>query len=305
MRFSIVIPAFNAADTLAQTLDSLQAQTLTDWEALVVDDGSSDETAALVRGYAKADARIILLRNPGKGPSDARNFGALRAQGEILAFCDADDLWEADKLMTLAAAFTARAGDALFGQIAFFNEDPTRITTQSTVPDGEVTVQMLLGENPVCTMSNLAIRTRTFAALGGFRSDMVHNEDLEFLIRLVAEGFYLRGIDQLMVRYRASAGGLSADLLKMQKGRDEALKTARAYGIRPDARAEAVHLRYLARRALRLDHEPRLARRLALQGVAQAPAAFLLPLRRGLATAGAALIAPFLPTCVRRALFAH
>ncbi|WP_417204936.1 glycosyltransferase family 2 protein [Antarctobacter sp.] len=305
MRFTIVIPACNAAETLPATLASLTAQGFADWEALVVDDGSTDATRALVKEAAQADSRIVLLVNPGKGPSDARNFGAARARGQILTFCDADDLWEPDKLAGLAQAFDATGSDALFGQIGFFNVDPQSLGTLSTVPAGAVTVQMLLGENPVCTMSNLSVRAEVFAALGGFRADMVHNEDLEFLIRLVGEGCVLRGIDRLHVRYRASTGGLSADLDRMQRGRAEALKTARRYGVAPDARAEAVHLRYLARRALRLDQGPHIARRLALRGMRLSPRAFLMPPRRGVATAGAALIAPCLPTALRRALFAH
>lgn len=303
-RFSIPIPAFNAAATLAQTLDSLRAQSCTDWEALVIDDGSTDQTRRIAVRFAAKDTRISLHVNPGKGPSAARNFGAAHAAGAVLAFCDADDLWEPAKLAELAAAFDTGA-EALFGRIGFFNADPARLSTLSTVPAGPVTVPMLLGENPVCTMSNLAVRRDLFEVLGGFRADMVHNEDLEFLIRLVGEGYTLRGIDRLQVRYRASAGGLSADLDRMMSGRTEALNTARRYGVLPDARAEAIHLRYLARRALRLDQPPRLARRLALKGVALAPRAFLLPARRGLATAGAALLAPCLPAALRRGLFAR
>ncbi|MGP6085897.1 glycosyltransferase family 2 protein [Antarctobacter jejuensis] len=304
-RFSIVIPAYNAAATILETLDSLLGQSFDDFEILVVDDGSPDETCALVRTFARTDRRIRLLANPGKGPSDARNFGAAQAKGEIIAFCDADDLWEANKLLTLASAFSAGTGDALFGQIGFFNDDPQALTTLSTVPAGRVGIQMLLGENPVCTMSNLAVRRDVFMALGGFRPDMVHNEDLEWLIRLVGEGHALVGIDSLMVRYRASAGGLSADLDRMRRGREQALTTARRYGISPDARSEAIHLRYLARRALRLNHPPATACRLAAQGLAMAPRAFLTPLRRGGATAAAAFAAPVLPGALRRSLFAN
>lgn len=302
-RFSIVIPAFNAAETLPATLDSLQAQTCADWELLVIDDGSTDGTRDGV--LARADARITLHANPGKGPSDARNFGADQATGQILAFCDADDLWEPEKLALLARTFDQGQVAALFGQIGFFGTDPQELSTVSTVPAGPVTIAMLLGENPVCTMSNLAVRREVFAATGGFRSDMVHNEDLDWLIRLVGERHLLSGIDALMVRYRTSAGGLSADLDRMRAGREEALRTARRYGVAPDARAEAIHLRYLARRALRLDLPPAIARRLALQGLAQAPRAFLTPLRRGGATAAAALAAPVLPAALRRSLFAN
>jgi glycosyltransferase involved in cell wall biosynthesis len=303
---SIVIPAFNAAATLPETMESIAAQTWTGWEAIIVEDGSQDDTWAVAQRLAAGDPRIKLVRNPGKGPSDARNHGALKvARGEVIAFCDADDLWESGKLASVALALIFGASDAAFGRVRFFRGKPGNLGASSTVPVEPVTVPMLMGENPVCTMSNLSVRRSVFEALGGFRNDMIHNEDLEWLIRLVGAGYELEGLDSDHVLYRTSPHGLSSDLVAMEMGRAEALRTARALGYAPDARAEAVHLRYLARRALRLDADPRQAMALVAKGLRRSVPAFLFPLKRGLPTAIGALIAPSLPRDLRRSLFSR
>lgn len=303
-RFSIILPCYNAAALIGATLDSLRAQTLTDWEAICVDDGSTDATRAVIAAAARADPRIRLATHGGKGPSSARNHGArVLARGDILAFCDADDLWVPEKLAVLDRVFADRAVDAAYGRTGFFATDPARLQTVSRLRPGPLDMQDLLAENPVCTMSNLAVRRAVFAATGGFDPAIVHAEDLEWLIRLTGRGFRLHGIDRMLTLYRANPAGLSADLTAMARGRDAALRSARALGIVPTARAEAAHLRYLARRALRLDLGGAHAARLALRGLAQSPAGFLSPARRGLPTALGALVAPALPRPLRRRLF--
>ncbi|SFE00919.1 glycosyltransferase family 2 protein [Roseivivax sediminis] len=302
-RFSIVIPAFNADNTLADTLDSLEHQTLTDWEALIVDDGSTDATRVIAEAAAGRDRRIRVIDNPAKGPSAARNLALTETTGEIIAFLDADDVWAPRKLEIMAQIFRNAGIDAAFSRIAFFDEAGTR--TVSSLPGGHVTVPMLLGENPVCTMSNLAVRRAAFAATGGFDTRLVHNEDLEWLIRLVATGNRLVPVAETLVYYRTSPTGLSADLAAMSRGREAAVATALRHGFRTSARAEAIHLRYLARRALRTDAPPRETLRLALAGAWTSPAGFFSDLRRGVMTLAGALAAQILPRRTRRALFSH
>lgn len=302
---SVIIPAYNAAHTLPATLASLQAQHFADWEAIVVDDGSTDDTRAIVDEAALSDARITFARNLGKGPSAARNHGAIDlARGRIVAFCDADDIWTPDKLSIVHAAMASDLRDAVFGQIAFFRTTPADARTRSTVPAGHLTLKMLMGENPVCSLSNLSVRRDAYIASGGFDEGLVHNEDLEWLIRFVGSGALVSGIDQLMVYYRTNPGGLSSDLRAMARGRKAALATAARFGFAPDPQSEAVYMRYLARRALRLDHGRLSALGYALRGLTLSPRGFCQPARRGVATALGALAAPVLPRSLRHALFA-
>ena len=183
-RFSVIIPCYNAAVTLRATLESLSAQTFQDWEAICIDDGSTDETRALVVAAAARDPRISLAAHPGKGPSDARNCGAIElANGEIVAFCDADDIWVKTKLDRLDKVMTDPAVDGAYARIAFFQDKTDRMHVTSKIAEGPLSIQQLLGENPVCTMSNVALRRSRFVEVGGFDPRLVHNEDLEWLIR--------------------------------------------------------------------------------------------------------------------------
>jgi len=301
--FSIIIPCFNAAATLPETLASLQAQTLTDWEALLIDDGSSDATREIIVQAALADPRLRLLKNPRKGPSAARNHGVTQAQGPIIAFCDADDLWAPQKLARIAPLFERAETDAVFARIGFFRNTPEDAQAFSTVPQGALGVATLLGENPVCTMSNLCIRKRCFTASGGFNETLVHNEDLEWLIRLAGAGAQIVGHDETLVWYRNNAFGLSADFGAMREGRAAAIVAAQRYGFSSDRRAEAIYLRYLARRALRLDADRLTALRFVLEGLRNSPAGFFSDLRRGVLTAMGAVVAPLLGKRARRSLF--
>ena len=302
--FSIIIPCFNAAKTLAQTLDSIRAQTYLGWEAVCVDNGSTDDTRAIIERYAALDDRIKLVTNVGKGPSSARNMiGMLWNEEDVLAFCDADDIWLPTKLVQLVCCFNDPSVDAAYGQVAFFNDSLDDARSRSKVPQTDLTIPMLLAENPVCTMSNLAVRASAFHETDGFDEKIVHNEVLDWLVRLVGGGGRVVGLDMLQTYYRNSPDGLSSDLVAMHKGRKAAIRTARALGHDVDAVANAVYLRYLARRALRLGGGSS-ALKLALQGVLASPIGFFNCPRRGVLTLGAAVCAAFFPASLSRALFA-
>ncbi|SFC09469.1 glycosyltransferase family 2 protein [Tropicimonas isoalkanivorans] len=304
--FTVVIPFYNAGWSLPATLASLSAQSFTDWEAICVDDGSTDASNALIERISRADPRIRCVANPGKGPSAARNFAALtRARGRYIAFLDADDIWSTEKLAVTAAALRTATVDASFSRVAFFEREQADARAISRVPSGPLTVSDLLGENPVCTMSNLTVQRDLFAATGGFNEALVHNEDLEWLIRFVGAGHRLRGIDRVLTYYRANTRGLSADLAKMRSGRAAALATARSLGATPSRRHEAVHLRYLARRALRLQSGRFLPLRLTLAGLRQSPSGFFSEFRRGGLTALASVIDPLVPEPLARRIYAR
>lgn len=303
-KFSIILPVYNAEATIAATLDSLTAQSFADWEAICIDDGSTDASTVIITDMAKRDPRIRLVCNSGKGPSDGRNMGAdTCALGDIVAFCDADDIWTPAKLAELYEVFTDEAIDGAFGQIGFFNHRPADARVFSAVPKGPLTIDRLLGENPVCTMSNIALRRDVFRDTGGFDTTMVHNEDLEWLIRLVGQGARIVGVNALHTYYRTSPGGLSTDLTAMLAGRVRALETAARFGVQPSARSHAIHHRYLARRALRTGAKRTLALRFALKGLAHSLPGFFSPARRGALTLIGAIGALFLPGTLRRALF--
>src|SRR5665213_625132 len=95
---SVVMPAHNAAAFIARTISSALAQSVSHFELLIVDDGSTDETAAIARQFASRDPRIRIFTTVNLGASGARNIGMEQARGELIAFLDSDDLWSRDYL---------------------------------------------------------------------------------------------------------------------------------------------------------------------------------------------------------------
>ena len=100
---SIITPSWNVATLIGETIASVQAQTMTDWELLIADDCSTDQTAAIVENHAAQDPRVKLIRQPRNGgPALARQAAIDQAQGRFIAFLDSDDLWLPTKLEHIA-----------------------------------------------------------------------------------------------------------------------------------------------------------------------------------------------------------
>lgn len=309
--FAVIIPCYNAENHLAETLDSVLAQTFTDWQAILIDDGSTDSTRDIIAAYIAKDSRFSTISQSNCGPSAARNRAArLPKDAPFLAFLDADDLWGSEKLaLSLRAFWSPGKPDAVYGKVNFFSDDPQNHKTLSTVPEGRLRLGKVLGENPVCTLSNFCIRRGVFLGKCGFDETLTHSEDLEFLIRIVSKRVHVESIDELLVHYRTSTDGLSANLSEMHAGWQRAAASAYRSGtiLTPAEydQAEAIHLRYLARRALRTNSSPFIAIKLALCGLCKSPRAFLSDPYRGWTILAACLIAPILPPTIRKSAFSE
>ncbi|WP_110686012.1 glycosyltransferase family 2 protein [Salinicola aestuarinus] len=304
--FSVIVPVYNASDSIEETVASVLMQTERDFELWLVDDGSTDETPAHLQRLRERDPRIQILSLPNGGVAAARNAGAAKAQGELLAFLDADDLWLPTKLERHRQHHRDDPECAAsFARIAFLPEGVSNFneaSTQSSVPSGPLALSQILGENPVCTSSNLVVSRQCWQAIGGFRDGMQYAEDQEWLARVVDSGREVRGLDTLLVGYRMSTGGLSANLQAMYAGwHSLAGDYASHAGV---ASARATYCRYLARRALRSGGAPTLSLHFALAGLFSSPSAFLKDRRRGVMTLLGALVSPLLPRRLRMRLFA-
>ena len=95
---SIITPCYNGSRYVAETIESVLAQTYENWEMLIIDDGSKDNSAEIIEKYAEKDKRIRLIQQPNGGSANARNHGIREAQGQYIALLDADDLWKTDFL---------------------------------------------------------------------------------------------------------------------------------------------------------------------------------------------------------------
>lgn len=207
---SVVIPLFNKADYVAETLASVQGQTLPVREILVVDDGSTDGGPAIVRSLA--DARVRLIEQANAGPGLARNRGIAEATGEWVAFLDADDLWLEDHLAELARL---SARDPAVSFLATSFREVGEPAAPSDVPDlSELAPQDLFAlpaEGRNIWSSSVAVRAKPLRASGGFGSAWP-GEDFDLWVRL--------GLDQpvlisprVTALYRRDTGGLTEQYL--------------------------------------------------------------------------------------------
>ncbi len=187
MTVSVVIPCYNVRDFVGATLDSLLAQTHPDWSAVVIDDGSADGTAELVRDYT--DPRIKLVRQANQGVSAARNHGVALAGGEAILFLDADDWLAPDALARMTACLAASSVQAVYGAFCFVTEDGSRIVARKPgpFPDGDI-IERLLVENLFANGGHLLIRASAIRQIGLFRADLRFGEDWEYWCRLAVSG---------------------------------------------------------------------------------------------------------------------
>ncbi|MCJ2188855.1 glycosyltransferase family 2 protein [Novosphingobium beihaiensis] len=306
--FSVVVPVYNAGAALEATVHSVLAQTETDFDLWLIDDGSTDDSLARMRKLSESDERIRVVSKANGGVASARNTGAELSSGRYIAFLDADDMWHPEKLAQ-HRAFHARAPQAgcSFARIAFLepgNDDLHAAKTFSAGYADMVPISEVLGENPVCTGSNIVVSRACFEAVGGFKAGMNYAEDQEWLARVVGQGFALAGIDAVLVGYRMSPGGLSSNLEAMYAGWRTLAGEYAGVADFDHATAEALYCRYLSRRALRNGASAVQALRFALAGVSRDAKAFFGDARRGGLTLAGALFGLMLPAPVRVRLFA-
>jgi len=245
--FSVIMPVYNAQDHLRETVQSVLDQSFTDFEMIMIDDGSSDNSLALMLELANHDDRLKVISKNNQGVSVTRNMAAEIATGKFLAFLDADDIWLPEKLATHYALHHRNATISVsYAQIAFVEPDYLNSPrTYSTVLEHPLTINEIISENPVCTTSNLVVSRILFIASGGFDESMTHAEDQEWLARIVYDGHIICGIDKYLVDYRLSPDGLSINLPAMYDGWK---LIAHQYSASEDFKySEAIFLRYLSR----------------------------------------------------------
>ncbi len=261
---SVILPAYNAANFISQTIESVLKQTFTDFELLIIDDGSTDNTLEIANEYALSDRRIKVLSQVNQGVSATRNHGVRLAKGNLIAFLDADDIWFTDKLAAHIKHLADNPNLAVsFARVEFMSLEGNPTGQVSTSRLINLRPEDFLYENPTTTMSNPIARAEVFKQIGGFAEDMSYSEDLEWLFRVVCHNrkdkspWQIEGIDRILLYYRASPSGLSASLYRMEAGWDLLIDRAKEYAPtlvkQHYSLARAIHLRYLARRAFRLD----------------------------------------------------
>jgi glycosyltransferase involved in cell wall biosynthesis len=212
---SVVIPAYNAEGTIAETLASLLAQTFTDFEALVIDDGSADRTAEVAGGTG--DPRVRVLGIPNGGVAHARNQAISQAHGDLIAFLDADDLWEPRKLELQVAALERQpeAGWCVTGGVRI-DESSNEIGPLPLLTSSDVCRTLLLRSMTVGHLSSGMVRKTILDQAGGFDARFSQCADWDLWLRLSVTAPVAVLSDRLL-RYRTTAGNMSSNISLLER----------------------------------------------------------------------------------------
>lgn len=259
--FTVVMPAYNAAAYLSQTIESVLSQTFTDFELIIIDDGSTDDTSEIAHKYSKIDNRVKVLFQSNQGVSATRNKGISLSQSKYIAFIDADDKWFAENLKFHFEHLQKNPHLGVsYAKVEFLHPDGNHTGKIARGRLTKLQPQHFLYENPTMTVSNIVVRRQVFEEIGCFDCTMSYSEDMDFLFRVACSHWKIEGIDQALLGYRTTQGGLSSQLYKMEEGWEILMSKARTkvpeLVERHYYRARSNHLRYLARRAFRLHLAP-------------------------------------------------
>lgn len=216
-RFSVVVPAYQAASTLGATLDAIMAQAFSDWECVVVDDGSTDDTPRIATAYAQRNPRFRVVHQGNQGTAGAYNAGVSSAAGDFVVICSADDVLLPEHLSRMSAFIDSEGGYDIYSTNGYFwwpgrwRGDYRELFYG---PDERQEIQSLELSDVIrsCFYSVGATYKRELhAALGGYRPG-VYGEDYDFWLRALASGARHRYLPEPLSLHRVSPSQKSAKL---------------------------------------------------------------------------------------------
>lgn len=207
---SIIMPCYNAERYIAQSIESVMAQTYQNWELLITDDGSTDRSVEIVSEYCKKDGRINLLVNEHKGISETRNASIARAKGRFVAFLDSDDIWYPEKLerqvnymLENDLAFTYSSYE-----IIDYKGKPKNKVVKDT---GVMSYKRYLRNTIICCGTVVVDREKT----GHFTTPIIKtSEDMALWLSIMKRGFDAYPVPGPLHKYRITPGSASSNKIK-------------------------------------------------------------------------------------------
>ncbi|MGB9667721.1 MAG: glycosyltransferase family 2 protein [Thermosulfidibacteraceae bacterium] len=208
---SVVIPTYNRASLLIRAIESVFSQSYKNFEIIVVDDASTDNTREVVSKFLD-DPRVVYIRNEkNMGVSASRNRGIRYGRGEFVAFLDSDDYWLRDKLRKQVEIIMSDDDVGMVYTGERFIDEEGRIIRDEIPKYSGFVYHVLLSKNFISPSSTL-LRKEVFEKVGFFREDMNYREDYEFFLR-VAKNYKIAYVkDILTIRYMHTKGRLSDDI---------------------------------------------------------------------------------------------
>ena len=213
-RVSVIIPAFNTSRFISQAIESVLDQTFTDRELIVVDDGSTDDTASLVMKYGEK-LRYIYQKN--QGLSSARNTGIVKAEGEYIGFLDADDYWDREKLRHQVALLDSSPDTGVvYTALKVVDKDSYEIEERGCLVRGRIFCSLLTENCVVGSCSSALIRRECFEKAGTFDEMLSASEDWDLWLR-IAPYYLFDFVDLPLTFYRIHEGNMHKDLVLMER----------------------------------------------------------------------------------------
>ncbi|NNH68017.1 glycosyltransferase family A protein [Rhizobium laguerreae] len=223
VRVAVVIPAYNAGEYLAQTLQSVVYQTHKALEIIIVDDGSTDETPSICRRFAASDSRIRILSTENRGVAAARNTGIQASKSDYIAFLDADDLWHSTYIQRMLSALQPLpdAWGAVYALHRFIDTEGYCTRSGSSLNARDSILNRHLVFRFVGNGSGFMVRRAVIDKIGGYDSSYARKgiggcEDFDFELR-TAEHFKIETVPLGLVGYRSHSAAMSSDRSRMAR----------------------------------------------------------------------------------------
>ncbi|MER3492124.1 MAG: glycosyl transferase family A [Mastigocladus sp. ERB_26_2] len=221
---SVIIPTYNSEKTIRHTIESVLQQTFSDFELIIINDGSTDSSLEVISQFQ--DSRIKVFSFDNAGGNVSRNRGLKQATGEFVSFLDADDLWTPDKLELQLNALKANPQAAVAYSWTDYIDEQGKFLLSGThiTAHGNVYEQLLIS-NFLENGSNPLIRREVLVELGGFDEELTAAQDWDMWLRL-AQNFNFIAVPRVQILYRISANSLSTNLVIQEKASIQVLNKA-------------------------------------------------------------------------------
>ena len=223
---SVIVPAYNAALTIDETLRSVRTQTYSDLDIIVVNDGSTDGTLAIVERHTRKDGRVRVVSQANAGVAAARNLGIGLARGELIAPIDADDLWSPHKIAQQVDAFMRSSTDVtlVYTPHAVIDEKGQIVAYGHRPSTDVLDLRAMCRRNMVGNGSAAMMRKADVVALGGYDSSLRARraqgcEDYKLYLSLAAKGPIV-AVPEFLTGYRYTSTNMSSDVLQMERSHD-------------------------------------------------------------------------------------
>lgn len=210
-KVSVIMPAYNMERYIGDAIRSVQQQTYTNWELLIIDDGSTDSTGEIVEQLAREDERIRFIRNERNiGVARTRNRGFELASGEYVALLDSDDVWRPEKLACQLAMAEESGADVVFCSYAIIGEVGEKLCSDFIVPQ-ETNFEE--GLSKIVISCSTALLSKSVYKIYRFNADYYH-EDLVFWLEILHDGLRNKGVVDVLADYRVHDGARASNKVR-------------------------------------------------------------------------------------------